>query len=259
MVLIENTSWMNFVLYILVGFIAQMISGTLGMAYGVSGTLFLLSTGVPVSMASASIHTATVATSLASGLSHLFQGNIDKNLFLRLIIPGAIGGVAGSFLLSNFNGAILKPFIYTYLMYMGIRIIITAYKESHHRNPHTKNGLHVVGFIAGLFDALGGGGWGPIVTTSLISRGYETHKTIGTVDASKFVVALVQVITFSIFISISRWSVIIGLIIGGVLAAPIAAKVCGMIQPKKLMYLVGLLIILTSLASIFLEIFSGYN
>jgi len=249
----------EFILYIFVGFFAQMISGTLGMAYGVSGTLFLLSIGIPTSMASASIHTATVATSLVSGISHFIQGNVDKKIFLKLIIPGAIGGISGSLLLSNFDGRILKPFIYAYLLYMGIRIIFIAYKESYNKNPHTDNELHGIGLIAGFLDALGGGGWGPIVTTSLVSRGYETHKTVGTVDSSKFVVALVQVIVFSIFITISHWPVVIGLIIGGVIAAPIAAKVCGLIQPKKLMFLVGLLIIITSLTSIILGLFNEYN
>jgi uncharacterized protein len=256
---IETSFWQNFSIYIFVGFIAQMISGTLGMAYGVSGTLFLLSMGFPTSTASASIHTAKVVTSFVSGISHLFRGNVDKKIFMKLIVPGAIGGVSGSLLLSNFNGDILRPFIYAYLLYMGIRIIITAYKESHNKNPHTGNDLNVIGLLAGFLDALGGGGWGPIVTTSLISRGYETHKTVGTVDASKFVVALVQVITFSIFITISHWPVVIGLIIGGVIAAPIAAKVCGLIHPKKLMFLVGVLIIITSLVSIILSIQNGYN
>lgn len=240
----------EFLLYILVGFIAQMISGSLGMAYGVIGTLFLLSIGVPTSSASASIHTATVATSFVSGISHISHGNVDKELFLKLLIPGAAGGIIGSIMLANFNGEILKPIIYVYLFITGIRILITALRKTRIAKKPLGNKIYLVGLIAGILDAVGGGGWGPIVTTSLISSGVEARKTVGNVDSSKFIVALAQVITFSIFLSITHWQVILGLIIGGVTAAPLAAYVSKIIHPEKLMALVGILISIISLSSI---------
>jgi len=240
----------NFLLYILVGFIAQMISGSLGMAYGVIGTLFLLFIGVPASSASASIHTATVATSFVSGISHMSHGNIDKELFLKLLVPGAAGGIIGSILLTNFNGDFLKPIIYAYLFITGIRILITALRKTRIHKKPLGNKIYLIGLPAGILDAVGGGGWGPIVTTSLISNGVEARKTVGTVDSSKFIVALAQVITFSIFLSITHWQVILGLIIGGVTAAPLAAYVSKIIHPEKLMLLVGSIISTISLVSI---------
>lgn len=254
----------NFYLYILVGFTAQMISGSMGMAYGIIGTLFLLSIGVPTSSASASIHTATVATSFVSGISHMSHGNIDKDLFLKLLIPGAAGGIIGSILLTNFNRDFLKPIIYAYLFITGIRILITALRKTPIHKKPLGNKIYLVGLTAGILDAVGGGGWGPIVTSSLISNGVEARKTVGTVDSSKFVVALAQVITFWIFLSITHWhkmtfstllsvipwQVILGLIIGGVTAAPLAAYVSKIIHPEKLMALVGILISIISISSI---------
>jgi len=240
----------EFIIYILVGFTAQMISGSLGMAYGIIGTLFLLSIGVPTSSASASIHTATVATSFVSGISHMFAGNIDKDLFLKLLIPGAVGGIIGSIMLTNFNGEFLKPIIYAYLFITGMRILITGLRKTHISLKPLGNKIYLVGLSAGILDALGGGGWGPIVSASLISNGVEARKTVGTVDSSKFIVALAQVITFSIFLSITHWQVILGLIIGGVTAAPLAAYISKIIHPEKLMVLVGFIISVISLASI---------
>ena len=246
----------QFILYILVGFTAQLISGSIGVGYGIIGTLFLLSVGVPTSSVSASIHTATAAASFASGISHLFVGNIDEDLFLKLLIPGVVGGIIGSIMLTKFNGDILKPFIYAYLFITGIRILITGLRKAYIRTKPLGPKVYLVGLIAGILDALGGGGWGPIVTASLISNGVEPRKTIGTVNSSKFFVALAQVIIFSLFLSITHWQVILGLIIGGVTAAPLAAHISKIIIPDKLMVLVGILISMISLVSIVISLIS---
>lgn len=233
-----------------------MISGSLGMAYGIIGTLFLLFIGVPTSSASASIHTATVVTSFVSGISHRFAGNIDKDLFFKLLISGAAGGIIGSILLTSFNGEFLKPIIYTYLFITGVRILITGLRQPKISIKPLDNKIYLVGLTAGILDALGGGGWGPIVSASLISNGVEARKTVGTVDSSKFIVALVQVITFSIFLSITHWQVILGLIIGGVTAAPLAAYTSKIIHPRKLMAMVGIIISMVSLVSIITSLIS---
>lgn len=242
-------------LYVLIGFVAQMIDGALGMAYGVSCASFLLSTGVPPALASASVKSAEVFTTFVSGISHFRLGNVDKKLFMRLLIPGVAGGIIGAYLLSNFPGDRLIPFISAYLLIMGITIIFKVFKQFHIQPKELGSGLFVLGFIGGLMDALGGGGWGPIVTTTLVARGNSARTTIGSVNSSEFFVTLAQTVTFIIFLSISTWSVILGLMVGGVIAAPLAALICKKIDAKKLMLLVGIIISLLSIRTLYLWFF----
>ena len=170
------------------------------MAYGVSSNTFLLTTGLPASIASASVHTAEVFTTLVSGISHIKLKNIDKGLFLRLAIPGAVGGAIGAYLLSaDTFGKALKPFICVYLILMGLYIIFRAFKK---RAQHIINKIQstILGIVGGFFDAIGGGGWGPIVTTTLMSSGMEPRYVIGTVNSAEFFVTLIQSITFTVII-----------------------------------------------------------
>ena len=240
----------EFLLFCLAGFLAQMIDGTLGMAYGVSCTTFLLHLGVPPVVASASVHTAEVFTTGVSGLSHLYLKNVDKRLFVRLAIPGIIGAMVGAFLLAKvLNGNAIKPFIAGYLLVLGILILIKSIKE-----PLFKDEIKSVsplGLIGGLLDSIGGGGWGPIVTSNIIHRGRTPQITIGTVNTAEFFVAFFSTGVFLFFLGMEGWKTILGLIIGGVLAAPIGAYVVKYIKPRVLMFIVGVVIIVTSFLTIY--------
>lgn len=243
----------EFFLFGLAGFIAQLIDGTLGMAYGVSCTTMLLHFGVPPALASASVHTAEVFTTGVSGLSHIYMKNVDKQLFLRLAIPGVIGAVLGAFLLSKvLHGDVIKPFIAAYLMILGIVIIIKGIRE-----PLFKDEIKSViplGFFGGLLDAIGGGGWGPIVTSNIIQRGKTPQMTIGTVNTAEFFVAFFSTGVFLFFLGMEGWKAVIALVLGGVLAAPVGPFLIKFIRPRILMFMVGAGIIITSFYTLYLSI-----
>jgi len=240
----------NLVTYILVGFLAQLIDGALGMAYGVSSTSFLLSTGVSPAAASASVHTAEIFTTLVSGLSHFRLGNVDRSIFKKLVIPGIIGGVTGAYVLSNVSGDTIKPVVTIYLMLMGVRIIWKALRTSPKLRTATSH-LFPLGLVGGFLDAIGGGGWGPVVTTTLVARGNDPRLTIGSVSLAEFFVTLAEVLTFTLAFSVGSYgTVIVGLIIGGVLAAPLAAIICRRLSPRRLMFVVGVLIVLLSIRTL---------
>lgn len=238
---IKNQFSQNLYLYILVGFIAQLIDGTLGMAYGVTSTSILITTGISPAVASASIHISEVFTTGISGLSHLRFKNVDKRLFLQLSIAGSIGAILGAYILSSFDGEIIKPYITIYLLLMGIRIIIKVIKKNIIIKEY-KN-YSILGFIGGLVDALGGGGWGPVVTTTLIGLGKEAKLTIGSVNAAEFLVTIASSGIFTMMIGITHWNIIIGMLLGGMLAAPLAAFLCHKINNRVAIIMVGLLII----------------
>lgn len=248
--LIKSIFTEQLLLFMLVGFIAQMIDGALGMAYGVSSTSFLLGMGVPPAMASSSVHVAEVFTSGVSGLSHLKFGNVNKKLFQSLVIPGMLGVIAGAYILTSIDGKIIKPFIAAYLMIMGIVIIRKAFKKVNEvKEPKRLAFLAVFG---GFMDAVGGGGWGPIVASTLISKGHNPRYTIGSVNLSEFFVALAGAGTFIAIIGVDNWHIVAGLILGGVFAAPFAAYLCKKFKPKTLMIMVGVLIICLSLRTLYL-------
>lgn len=243
----------------LVGLIAQMIDGALGMAYGVSCNTFLLSVGVAPAIAAASVKTSEVFTSGVSGFSHMRLGNVDKKLFYRLVFPGVLGGILGAFLLARLNGDKIKPFISAYLLIIGIVIIRKAF----HRPVHKEEKHHhvsILGFFGAFMDAIGGGGWGPIVTSTLLAGGREPRTAIGSVNTAEFFVTIAQATTFILLLgfeqgpfSVKNGPVVIGLILGGVIAAPFAAYIAKHIPAKKLMITVGTLIILLSLRIIFMS------
>jgi len=247
---------LSILLYVLVGFVAQMIDGALGMAYGVSSNTFLLSLGIPPAAASASVHMAEVVTTGISGLSHWRLGNVDWKLVKRLLIPGVIGGVAGAYLLTSIDGDFIKPYISAYLLIMGIVILVKAinYAAKPHNGVHTAR-VSVLGVIGGFFDAIGGGGWGPIVTTTLVARGKDARQTIGSVNFSEFFVTLAESVTFVLTLSfLGYWQIILGLLIGGAIAAPMAAVLTKKLPVKTLMFIVGLLIIGLSIRTIVLAV-----
>jgi len=241
---------LNLAFYIIVGFIAQMIDGCLGMAYGVSSTSLLLSLGVSPGAASASVHASELLTTAVSGASHLKFGNVDKPLLRRLLIPGVVGGAIGAYILSELPGNTIKPFIAGYLMIMGGIILWKAFKKIQETEVKTK--IIPLGLCGGFCDAIGGGGWGPIVTTTLVARGNNPRLAIGSVNLAEFFVTVSESIVFVLTIGLVHWKIIVGLMIGGVLAAPLAAYLCGKLPRRTIMILVGLLIVGLSIRTIIL-------
>jgi hypothetical protein len=239
-------------LFIFAGFLAQMVDGSIGMAYGVSSTSLLLSIGVPPAAASASVHTAEVFTTFVSGISHWRLKNIDKKLFSSLVIPGVIGGIIGAFILSNIDTTIIEPIINVYLIIMGIRIIYKAFKEPAEKILAPIK-TWILGIFGGFLDAIGGGGWGPVVTTTLVANGQTPRYVIGSVNASEFFVTLAQAATFVTLLGIKEyWQIIAGLAVGGVIAAPFAAILTKKIKPKTIMLIVAITVALLNVRNIIL-------
>jgi len=235
----------SILIFMAVGFFAQMIDGALGMAYGVSSNSVLLALGVPPKIASACVHMAEVVTTAISGFSHFKVGNVDKKLALRLIIPGVLGGVLGAYLLTQLDGNMIKPYICIYLLIMGLVILYRAFREWRERELH-KNLIPPLAIVGGFFDAIGGGGWGPVVTTTLVATGKQPRFAIGSVNMSEFFVTFAESVTFFFTIGslfTGYWRIILGLLLGGAIAAPLAAYVCKFIPRKVLMILVGLVIV----------------
>ena len=234
--------------FILAGFIAEMIDGTLGMGYGVSGTTLLLSLGVAPAMASASVHTAEVFTTGMAAAAHYKAGNVVWPIVRRLLIPGAIGAVIGAYILTSFPGDKIKPFISAYLVVMGVIMIGKAIRKQVDREAH--HHLGPLGFFGGFFDSVGGGGWGPIVTGTLLARCNQPRTTIGSVNFSEFFITLSASITFLLTIGIQTWTPVAGLALGGAVAAPISAIVAKRVPARPLMVAVGILVIALSIRTI---------
>ncbi len=240
-------------IYIVVGFIAQFIDGSLGMAYGVSANSFLLTVGLPPAVASASVHASEIVTTLVSGLSHLKFGNIDRRMVLRLLIPGVIGGGVGAYILTTLDGNLIKPYISIYLLIMGVRILFKAFWPTPEHDREPKTGLLVaLGLFGGACDAIGGGGWGPVVTSTLISTGHSPRKSIGSVNLSEFFVTLTESVVFILTIGLTHWKIILGLLIGGVFAAPIGAFATRKMPTKVILIAVGSLIIFLQLRTLYM-------
>jgi uncharacterized membrane protein YfcA len=247
----------SILVYVLVGFIAQMIDGALGMAYGVSSNTFLLSLGIPPAAASASVHMAEVVTTGISGFSHWKLGNVDWKLVKRLLFPGVVGGVAGAYLLTAIDGDAIKPWIAGYLLIMGGVIIYKAFTMTPRNKPDEYHGprISLLGLFGGFCDAIGGGGWGPVVTSTLVARGKYPRMTIGSVNFSEFFVTFAESVTFVLALSFSQyWQIILGLLIGGGIAAPLAARMTKKLPLKSLMIMVGVLIIVLSIRTIYLAV-----
>jgi len=242
----------NILIFVAVGFVAQIIDGALGMAYGLSSTTFLLSIGIPPAAASASVHTAEVFTTAVSGLSHWKLGNVDKKVFTRLLIPGMLGGILGAYILTAMPAEIIRPFVSVYLLVMGAVILRRSFQATAPEATPGHYHLIPLGLVGGFCDAIGGGGWGPIVTTTLVARGDDPRITIGSVNLTEFFVTLVESITFALTIGLVHWKIILGLMIGGGLAAPLAAYICKYLPYRVLMTVVGVVIIGLSIRTLYL-------
>lgn len=238
-----------FYYFIVVGFVAQLIDGALGMAYGATCSSLMMYVGVPPAFATASVHTAKVFTAGVSGLSHIFMGNIDKKLFFRIVLTGVVGAVIGAYLISKvFDGDVVKPYVSAYLVFLGIMILLKAFKQKP-TIPTNKN-LGFLGFYGGLFDAIGGGGWGPLVTSNLLSKGNPAKETIGTVNTAEFFVAFFSTGIFMLFVDTQAWQPIAGLIIGGIFAAPLGAYLIKLFPPKAIMIAVSVVVVMVSLLNV---------
>jgi uncharacterized protein len=239
----KNFPWM-----ILAGFLAQMVDGALGMGYGVTSASILLSTGINPAAISGSIHTAEMFASGASGYSHYKFGNVNKKLFRVLVIPGVIGAIMGAFLLVYIGEkytAYIRPVMACYTLFLGIKILMNAFKNSEVKKKFRRF-IPLAG-AGGFLDSFGGGGWGPIVTTTLITNGRSPRFVIGTVSLTEFFVTLASAFSFFILLGVTHIQVIVALIIGGFLAAPLAAKLAGRLPRKTSFILLGLLVIYWSL------------
>lgn len=241
-----------FLWFLLVGFVAQTIDGALGMAYGVSSNSILLGIGIPPAVASAWVHFAQVFTSLASGLSHWKLGNVQWSLAKRLLIPGVLGAIVGAYFLSSIDGNTIKPFIAVYLMVMGIIILLKVVKNKKKLFKPEGKSLPYLAGIGGFADAVGGGGWGPIVNSTLLSKGQLPRYAIGTGNFVEIFVSLASASTFLFFIKELSLAPVLGLILGGVIAAPFAAMICKKISPRVLLTFVGILVIFLSLRTFYL-------
>ncbi|GAB3828328.1 TSUP family transporter [Hymenobacter jeollabukensis] len=243
------TTARTFYLFVAVGFAAQLVDGLLGMGYGVVTAISLMSLGLNPAAVSASIHTAEMFASGASGYNHYRFGNVNRRLFKALLIPGILGSVSGALLLSKFGeqyGSYVKPVLAAYLLLLGVRLISKAFTKPDLRKRKVKH----VGWLAGaggFLDSFGGGGWGPLVTSTLISQGRTPQYVIGSVSLTEFFVTFASALTFFATIGISHWQVVLGLIVGGVAAAPFAARLAGRVSTRFMFVGVGLMVIVWSL------------
>lgn len=238
--------------FILIGLGAQLVDGALGMAFGLVSSAVLLSLGLPPAAVSAAVHSAEVFTTGASGLSHMVAGNVDKRLFLRLAGTGALGGISGAWLLTQLPAAVIRPFIYLYLFALAVLILLRAAGRLLPKGEVKRVGL--LGFVAGLLDASGGGGWGPVATSTLLARGGTARTTIGTVNAAEFVVTLAISLTFLLTMGIAHLEVVAGLLIGGMLASPLAAVLVKRVREQWVLVGVGVLVLAISSYNIALAV-----
>lgn len=238
----------DLLLFMLAGFLAQMIDGVASMGYGVSATTLLLSMGVAPASASASVHTAEVAATAFSAYNHWRVGNVIGSFVKKLLIPGAIGAVIGAYILSSVPGEAIKPFVAAYLLVMGVVIVVKAFRARREGESHA----HIVplGLAGGFCDSIGGGGWGPIVAGTLLARGNTPRTTIGSVAFAEFFVTVASAATLLLTIGVRDWMPIAGLALGSAIAAPIAARLTGRIPAKPLMVIVGIVVILLSLRTL---------
>jgi len=236
----------TFIICIIVGFAAQFIDGAAGMAYGVSCRSFLrFSLKLPVAVCSAVVHIAELPLTLVSGLSHLKMRNVDGGLLALLLVPGMVGAAIGAALVSYSNDFI-EIVVDMYLILIGVRIFIQSFGKSALAVRRLPSWLKcVIAALGGFFDAFGGGGWGPIVTSTLLANEQRPQRVIGTVNTAEFGVTAVQALFFGIFVQslVDYWWVVVAVIVGGIVAAPISAKLCVKMPRRTILLLVGALIV----------------
>ena len=242
----------NILLFAAIGFAAQMVDGAIGMAYGITAKSVMVISGIPPAMASASVHAAEVATTGVSGFAHWRCGNLRWRLVLRLAVPGMVGGVLGACLLVAMPVRIIRPMVSIYLLILAVVILRKALRPRPAAAPMEK-GVTVLGVTGGFLDAIGGGGWGPIVASTLIGRGDVPRFAIGSVNMAEFFVTAAISAAFATSIGLDLWRAILGLVIGGMLAAPFAALIAKRLPDRPLMLIVAGVVFLLSFRNLTVE------
>ena len=235
----------DFFLLLGIGFVAQIVDGTLGMAFGVMSNTALLSIGLPPAHASALVHTAEIFTTGASAASHIYHRNVDWRLVLRLGVAGVAGAVLGAWILSNVDATAVRPFIFGYLLIVGVYILFRAFHIAPTRDAPSA-WTAPVGFVAGFLDASGGGGWGPVATTTLVGSGHAPRMAVGSVNTTEFFVTVAAATTFFVELGASPLKNLIPLVIGGLIAAPLGGWAVKHIPARALMIAVGILVVAIS-------------
>lgn len=235
----------EFFMLLAIGFVAQMIDGALGMAYGVLSNSAMLAIGMPPAQASALVHTAEIFTTGASAASHIYHRNVDWRLVLRLGAGGVLGAILGAWILSNIDVAAARRYVYAYLLLMGLYILYKATRIPAARQAPAR-WTAPAGFVGGFLDASGGGGWGPVLTSTLIGSGHAPRQTVGSVNTTEFFVTAAAATTFFVELGASTLQHLVPLVLGGVLAAPFGGWAVKRVSAKMLMAGVGTLIVLLS-------------
>jgi uncharacterized protein len=242
----QRVAWLSpmFLLVVGIGFFAQLVDGALGMAYGVTSSSLLLFFGVPPQAVSASVHAAEIATTGVSGISHGLFGNVDVRLMCKLAVPGVFGGVLGAMVLVQFRADWLKSAVSVYLLGLGLLLLYRAWRwQATRALPRTGPAL---GLIAGFLDAVGGGGWGPLTTGSLLAKNIEPRIAIGSANAAEFFVTVAIAAVLFAHFGLTHLQLVLGLILGGVIAAPVAAMVTKKISARVALSVVGSLVVFLS-------------
>ena len=249
--MLESFDLASIVPFILVGFGAQLVDGALGMAFGViSSTLLVSVIGVPPATASAGVHLVECFTTGVSGVSHALHRNVNWRLFFRLLLPGVVGGVLGAYVLSSVDADVARPFVMAYLAGIGVYLLVRGARHIHTlREPKI---VEPLGLIGGFLDATGGGGWGPVVTSNLLVQGAQPRTTIGTVNSVEFFLTITISATFVATLGLEAFTVAtVGLLIGGVIAAPFGAVLAKRVPADMLMLMVGTVLTITSLYALY--------
>jgi len=232
----------EFLVLLALGFFAQIVDGTLGMAFGVISTSAMLTIGFAPAQASALVHTAEVFTTGASAASHVYHGNVDWRLVIRLGIAGVLGAVLGAWILSNVDSAVVRPYVSAYLVIIGVFILLKAWRMAPAREAPAR-WTPPLGFVAGFLDASGGGGWGPVATSTLLGSGHAPRMSVGSVNTTEFFVTIAAATTFIVELGASPLQYLVPLVLGGLIAAPLGGWAVKYLAPRALMISVGILVI----------------
>jgi uncharacterized protein len=232
----------DFLTSAVIGALAQLVDGALGMAYGVTSAAMLLALGIPPAMASASVHYAETLTCGASGISHLLAGNVLKKLFWALVVPGAIGATAGAYVVSHVPALWMKLALTPYLIGMGLFLLLRPHRRQH-LHEDTPAVSRPLGLVAGFADAVAGGGWSALTVPTLVARGVRPRMVIGTVHLAKCVVSAVASISFFVHVGFPHGASVAGLIVGGVVAAPLSALLARRMPPRVATVLAALAVL----------------
>jgi uncharacterized membrane protein YfcA len=242
----------------LVGFLAEIVAGSMGMGYGVICTTTLLFLNIPPHIVSASIHSAESFTTAAGSISHIKLKNVSKSLVKKLAIPAIIGAIIGALCLTyvgEYYSKITKTVIAFYTLYLGFQILSNAFKPKQSKSLKRKTNLTRLGLIGGFIDSFAGGGWGPLVTGTLIKNSFTPRFAVGSSTVAKFILTLTAAITFIFTLGIQHWNIILGLLIGGIVTAPFSAMLTSKLPVKGMFIVIGILVIIMSSITIYKSVF----